>query len=371
MNTHSAMNRCNESVYRQNESLYLSAGDSFCLFEKDFQRKEFLLGFENSFIWHGVRKTGGANECYGVVFIVLINLIKGEMSMIVFKKTTRTLGMSLVALVALSLISCGKKSSGGGSATAPVCDANGTCTVGQTYASGVYFRTGVGQAAYYNNQNIIARFAFFGKDSAGLNMSANPVTYNGTFDVTGTVRVGAGAYTGVSSLATRNVSNISLSLNAGVSVPQLSLAYSGSFGNGGSYAVQYNTGGSYYLPCGYNSTNCNGGGYYPQPQPCTYQGCTQYPPSGGTQCIIPAGDYSVSTTQSGNFVTQTNYYGNSESFNNLKIRFQSGSTVVDATYYNGTLTASNSGSTSNHIMRGTLVINTINGQQCNQALQLQ
>lgn len=293
--------------------------------------------------------------------------------MFAIKKQTKTLlGMSMVALVALSLISCGKKSNNGGSATAPVCDASGNCTVGQTYASGVYFRTGVGQAQYYNNQNIVARLAFFGKTTSGLNMTANPVTYSGAFDVTGSVRIGAGTYTGVSSLATRNVSNLSLSINTGFSIPQFSASYSGSIGSAGNYSLQYSSGG-YYIPCGYNNPTCSGGGYVPQPAPCPYQGCgSQQPPYGGgssSQCVIPAGDYTVTTTQSGTYSTQSNYYGLQESFSGLKIRFQSGSTVVDATFSSGSLSASTDSTVSTHILRGQMVINTVNNQQCNQAVQ--
>lgn len=294
--------------------------------------------------------------------------------MFAIKKQTKTLlGMSMVAFVALSLISCGKKSNnGGGSATAPVCDASGNCTVGQTYASGVYFRTGVGQAPYFNNQNIVARLAFFGKTSSGLNMSANPVTYNGAFDVTGSVRVGAGTYTGVSTLATRNVSNLSLSLNTGFSIPQFNASYSGSIGSGGSYNLQYSSGG-YYIPCGYNNPTCGGGYVPPRPTPCSYQGCgSQQPPYGGgagNQCVIPAGDYTVTTIQSGTYSTQSNYYGLQESFSGLKVRIQSGSTVAEATFTNGSLSASTSSAGSTHILRGQMVINTVNNQQCNQAIQ--
>ncbi len=292
------------------------------------------------------------------------------------KQAKTILGMSVMALMAFSFISCGKKSSGGGGASAPpVCDVNGVCTVGQNYASGVYFRTAIGTASYVSNQNLIAKFAFYGKTAAGLNMNSNPVTYNGAFDVTGTVRVGVGAVaTGVSALADRQVSNFNINLQAGYGLPQWQLngSINGGIGTQGAYQINYGTGsgGSYYIPCGYYSTNCNGGGGY-RPPTTGYPPGSYQPPynqgNGNTACTIPAGDYTVTTVQSGNYTSQTGF--SSETFTGLKIRFQSGANVVDATINTGYVYSSGVNSTTSHIMSGTMVVQTVNNQQCNQSIQ--
>ncbi|MCC6138629.1 MAG: hypothetical protein IT287_08345 [Bdellovibrionaceae bacterium] len=283
--------------------------------------------------------------------------------MLSFKQTIKTLvGISALALVAGSIVSCGKKkSSGGTAATAPAnCETGADCTVGQNYASGVYFRSAVGQANYGNSQNILAKLAFFGKTASGLNANSNPVVYNGAFDVTGTIRLADGRYYGVSSTATRMVSFFNLQVDFGLQVP--------------SYTAGY----SYWIPCGYNNPNCNGGGGY-TPPPVTYPptcpnqntgGCN--PNTGYGQCAIPVGDYTVTTITSGNYTSANTYGYNNDSFTNLKIRFTSGGNVVDATIAQGTLQPSqytNGTTTASHLLRGRMVINTVNNQQCNQTVQ--
>lgn len=294
--------------------------------------------------------------------------------MFTIKKITRTVvEMSVLAVLAGTIMSCGKKKAGSAAvATAPAanCDVNGTCTVGQNYASGVYFRTAIGQARYGNNQSVVAKFAFYGKNAAGLNMTSNPVTYSGAFDVTGTVRLSDGQYYGVSTTATRMVSNsVNFSLNAGFTLPSWQI--NAGYGYGGGYNGGNNYGGGYYLPC---RTNCYGGGYnggYNGGNNGGYNGGYNGGNNGGYggQCQIPVGDYTVTTVQSGNY-NSSNGYNNTESFTNLKIRFQSGSTIVDATIPQGYLQSGyQQQSSSSHILRGQMVINTVNNQQCNQRIQ--
>lgn len=289
--------------------------------------------------------------------------------MLSFNKTVKMIvGISALALVAGSVISCGKKKGGGGgpAATAPAtnCEAGTTCTVGQNYASGVYFRSAVGQANYGNNQNILAKLAFFGKTATGLNMTGNPVVYNGAFDVTGTMRLADGRYYGVSSTATRMVSFFNIQFDFGLSTP-----------NYNSYPVSQQN--QYWIPCGYNNPNCNGGGYQPPtytPPSCPYSNpsyCNNNP-GYGSQCTIPVGDYTVTTIASGNFTSGNGYGYSNESFSNLKIRFTSGGNVVEATISQGTLqpsTYTNGTTTASHIMRGQMLIHSVNSQQCNQTVQ--
>lgn len=274
--------------------------------------------------------------------------------MVSFKQMTKTIvGIAVLGLLA-GTISCGKKKGGGGStATAPNCEAGNTCTVGQTYASGVFFRSAVGQANLGNNQNVLAKLAFYAKNTAGLNLNTNPVTYsNGPFDVTGTVRIADGRYYGVSSTAQRAVAFFNIQFDFGFSTPQYT------------YGQDY-----YWYPCGYSNPDCgNGSGYYPPPtNNCqTYGNCN----GGGNNnyCTIPAGDYSVTTTQSGNW-NGGNY--NRESFNNLRIRFVSGGNVVDATFTQGYLQASGYNNGTNNgssVLRGTMVINSVNNQSCNRSV---
>lgn len=278
--------------------------------------------------------------------------------MLSFKKITKIVGISALAFLAGSMISCGKKSGGGSVATPPAnCEAGNTCTVGQSYASGVYFRSGVGQANFGNNQNMLAKLAFYGKDAAGLNMTASPITYRGLFDVTGTIRVADGRYYGVSSTATRMVSGFGFSFEIGLGTPSYS----------------YPRGQDYWYPCGYNDPYCDDGGYQPPPPTCQQYGTCNptYPNNPGYgNCAIPVGDYAVTTIQSGTWNSGYNY-GN-ESFTNLKIRFVYGGTTVDATFSQGSLQNSqynNATTTGTSILRGRMVINSVNNVQCNQTVQ--
>lgn len=282
--------------------------------------------------------------------------------MLSFNQITKSIvGIAMLAVVA-GTISCGKKKGGGGSvATAPTnCESGTSCTVGQTYASGVFFRSAVGQANFGNNQNILTKLAFYAKNSAGLNLTTNPVIYNnGPFDVTGTVRIADGRYYGVSSTAQRAVAFFGIQFEFGIGTPQ------------------YNYGQEYWYPCGYNDPYCNGnGGGYNPPTYNPPTNCNQY--QGGCNnnysCNVPVGDYTVTTIQSGTWNGGNGYGYSSESFSNLKIRFVSGGNTVDATFTQGSLQSNNSGytngtTTGSSVLRGTMVINSVNNQACNRSVQ--
>ncbi len=276
-----------------------------------------------------------------------------------FSNTIKTIaGIIVFATLATTTISCGKKKGGGGGSTATAPDCTTTaCTVGQGYASGVFFRSVVGQGSMYN-KSVVAKMAFFGQNAAGLNMNTNPVTYNGAFVATGTMRFADGAYYGVSSTSTRSVAGFGFGIEFGISIPGFNTGYNYGYGN------NYQTGQGYYYPCGYNDPYCNGGG---TTQPCYNQyGCNG---GGGTsQCTIPAGDYSVTTIAAGNYSSGNGYYSQ-ESFSGLKLRFTYGSTIVDATINQGQLQGLSNGTTSSHTLRGQMVINTVNNVACNQSVQ--
>lgn len=276
--------------------------------------------------------------------------------MLSFNKNMKAI-VGIAIFAAVATVGCGKSKGGGGgtAATAPDCTTS-ACTVGQGYASGVFFRSVQGQGRG-NNKSALAKLAFFGQNSAGLNMSTNPVTYNGAFVATGTMRFTDGAYYGVSSTATRATAGFGFTFDIGFSMPNYN------YNNG------YNSGGGYYYPCGYNDPYCNGGGHN-YPQPCLGSNCA----GGGNygQCAIPAGDYSVTTVAAGNFSMGNSGYGygyGQESFTNLKLRFTSGGTVVDASINQGQLNGVSNGTTSVSTLRGQMVITSVNNVQCNQTVQ--
>jgi hypothetical protein len=294
-------------------------------------------------------------------------------------KSFQQISKILVGVSALALmtgtISCGKKKGGGGTVATPptTTDCQTTdCTVGQQYASGVFLRNGVGQANYGQNQNIIIKLGFYGKDASGLQMKQTPVVYNGAVDVTGTARLSDGRYYGVSSTSTRMVSALSLSFD-------IDLGFGGST-NGNAYNVNYNSNGgdSYYLPCGYNG--CGNGHKYPTPKypkkkkypkkrpgcQAKYKNCPTQPQP--AQCLIPIGDYTVETVQSGQWKTRA--YDGRATFSNLKVRFRSGDLTVEASFTQGYFDkyASQIGggqpTTSGDIIRGNMIVHSINGQAC-------
>lgn len=285
--------------------------------------------------------------------------------MMSFNKSIKAIvGIAVFAMLATT-ISCGKKKGGGGAvATAPDCLEGSACTVGQSYASGVFFRSVVGQG-YGSNKTVIAKLAFFGQTASGLNLNTNPVTYNGAFVATGTMRLTDGSYSGVLNSSTRAVANFGFGIEFGVTIPGLN--FGGNYNNGGytNGSGGYYTAGGYWVPCGYYSTNC--GGYRPPqpppPQPCYGSNCGG---GGYNQCNIPAGDYTVTTVASGNY--RSGGY-NSESFTGLKLRLTSGSTIVDATINQGQVQGFSNATTTSHTLRGQMVINTVNNVQCNQSVQ--
>ena len=81
--------------------------------------------------------------------------------------------VGLAVLTLISVVSCGKKSKSATIATPPATTTttgectDGKCTLGNSYASGLFMAYAVGQNDYGYDKNITAKVSFFGTEKSG------------------------------------------------------------------------------------------------------------------------------------------------------------------------------------------------------------